>query len=265
MRDQRLLSRVSCLKSQADAYYRNESISMVGTLALVGSGEFLDVMHPIDAALLERVGGATRARVVVIPSAAAPDGPQVVAQWVELGIAHFSGLGAAVTAAAITMREHADDPQMIARIAAANFIYFSGGKPGTLLRILIGSGAWAAVQSVYERGGVLAGCSAGAMILGSHLIEPRLRFGWPWAFVEAFGLVHDSIIIPHYDAGATRVGGLLARSLPRGLTLIGVDEQTALVSDDRGWQVLGRAGVELRRRGSRLIYRSGAHLEIVKE
>lgn len=238
---------------------------MAGTLALVGSGEFLDVMRPVDAALLERVGGAAQARAVVIPTAAAPDGPQVVARWIELGTAHFSGLGATVAAAAMTTRQHADDPQMIARIAAANFIYFSGGKPGTLLRILIGTGAWAAVQSVYERGGVLAGCSAGAMILGSHLIEPRLRFGWPWAFVEAFGLVPNSLIIPHYDAGATRVGGLLARSLPPSLTLIGVDEQTALVSDDRGWQVLGRAGVELRQRGSRRVYRGGERLGIIKE
>ncbi len=235
---------------------------MAGTLALVGSGEFLDSMRPVDAVLLERVGGAAQARVVVIPTAAVPDGPQVVARWAALGTAHFSGLGSAVAAAAITTRQHADDPQMIARIAAANFVYFSGGKPGTLLRILIGTGAWAAVQSVYEHGGVLAGCSAGAMILGSHLIEPRLRFGWPWAFVEAFGLVHESIVVPHYDAGATRVGGLLAHSLPPGLTLIGVDEQTALVSDDRGWQVLGRAGAELRRRGWRRAYRSGERLNL---
>jgi cyanophycinase len=235
---------------------------MPGTLALVGSGEFLDVVRPIDAALLERVGGAARARVVVIPTAAAPDGPEVVARWVELGIAHFSRLGAAVEAVPITTRTHADDPQMIAPIVAANFVYFSGGKPGLLLRTLIGTNAWAAVQAVYERGGVLAGCSAGAMILGSHLIQPRLRFGWPWVFVEAFGLVPSSIIVPHYDAGATRLGGLLARGLPPGLTLIGVDEQTALVSDDTGWQVLGRAGVELRRRGWRHVYRGGERFEI---
>ena len=100
------------------------------------------------------------------------------------------------------------------------------------------------------------------MILGSHLIQPRLRFGWPWVFGEAFGLVPGSVIIPHYDAGATRVGGLLARSLPPGLTLIGVDEQTALVSDAAGWQVLGRATVELRRRGWRRAYGAGERLDM---
>src|SRR5581483_6233077 len=161
------------------------------------------------------------------------------------------GLGAAVSACALNTRAHADDPRVIEQIAAANFVYFSGGKPGWLLSTLLGTGAWAAVRSVYERGGVLAGCSAGAMILGSHLIAPRLRLGWPWDFVEAFGLVPSSTIIPHYDAGAARLAGLLARSLPAGVALIGVDEQTALVSDGGGWQVWGHAGVELRRAGAR--------------
>lgn len=234
---------------------------MGGTLALVGSGEFLDAMRLVDGVLLDRVGGP--ARVVIIPTAAAPDGPAVVERWVALGRAHFGGLGAAADAATITTRAHADDPQMIARIAAANLVYFSGGKPGTLLATLAGTGAWAAVRAVYDRGGVLAGCSAGAMILGSHLIAPRLRFGWPWEFVEAFGLVAKSVIIPHYDAGAARVGGLLARRLPREASLIGIDEQTALVSDGAGWQVLGRAGVELRGRGGRRVYRSGERLRLV--
>jgi cyanophycinase len=185
-----------------------------------------------------------------------------VARWSALGTAHFGGLGAAVSAAAMTTRAHADDPGIIEQIAAANFVYFSGGKPGWLLSTLIGTGAWDAVRSVYERGGVLAGCSAGAMILGSHLIAPRLRLGWPWGFVEAYGLVPNSTIIPHYDAGAVRLAGLLARSLPAGVTLIGVDEQTALVSDRDGWRIWGRAGVDLRRAGARRAYRAGERLTL---
>jgi hypothetical protein len=66
---------------------------MAGTLALVGSGEFLDSMRAIDGQLLERVGGATQARMLIIPTASAPDGPQVFARWLDLGRAHFSELG----------------------------------------------------------------------------------------------------------------------------------------------------------------------------
>ena len=200
---------------------------MAGTLALVGSGEFLERMRGVDAQLLARVGGAALARVVIIPTAAVPDGPQVVARWIELGRAHFTDLGAAVDAAPIATRADADDPAIAARIAAANVVYFSGGRPGFLRATLKDTCAWAAVRAVYDQGGVLAGCSAGAMILGAKLIAPRLRLGWPWRLDDAFGLV------PHYDAGPAPLFALVRHSLPPSLTLLGIDEDTALISDAR--------------------------------
>ena len=93
---------------------------MAGTLALVGSGEFLKSMRVVDELLLARAGRAAQARVVIIATASAPDGAQIVERWIELGCAHFAGLGAAVEAAPIVTRADADDPAMIARIAAAN-------------------------------------------------------------------------------------------------------------------------------------------------
>lgn len=233
---------------------------MAGTLALVGSGEFLDRMREVDAQLLARVGGAALARVVIIPTASVPDGPQVVARWIELGRAHFTALGVAVDGAPIATRADADDPAIAARIAAANFIYISGGRPGFLRATLKGTRAWVAVQTVYDHGGVLAGCSAGAMILGAKLIAPRLRFGWPWRFDDAFGLVPNTLILPHYDAGPAPLFALVRRSLPPTLTLLGIDEDTALISGAHGWQVAGRSGVEVARAGQRVRYRSGAQL-----
>jgi cyanophycinase-like exopeptidase len=70
---------------------------------------------------------------------------------------------------------YADDPALVARIAAANVVYLSGGKPGFLLNTLRGSHAWDAVHEVYARDRGLAGCSAGAMILGAKLTAPALR------------------------------------------------------------------------------------------
>jgi cyanophycinase len=233
---------------------------MAGTLALVGSGEFLERMRGVDAQLLARVGGAALARVVIIPTASVPDGPQVVARWIDRGRAHFTGLGAAVDAAPIATRADADDPAIVARIAAANVVYFSGGRPGFLRATLKETRAWAAVRAVYDQGGVLAGCSAGAMILGAKLIAPRLRLGWPWRFDDAFGLVPNTLILPHYDAGPAPLFALVRRSLPPTLTLLGIDEDTALISDDHGWQVAGQRGVEVARAGQRQRYRSGAHL-----
>ena len=119
---------------------------MSGTLALVGSGEFLDTMRPVDALLLDAVGGPAHARVVVIPTASAPDGPEVMASWAERGKAHFVALGASVDAAIIADRAGADDPANVARIAAANLVYLSGGKPDFLLATLRGTRAWDAIR-----------------------------------------------------------------------------------------------------------------------
>ena len=58
-------------------------------------------------------------------------------------------------------RASADDPNLAAAIAGANFVYLSGGKPDYLYRTLAGSLAWEAIQAVLAGGGLLAGCSAG--------------------------------------------------------------------------------------------------------
>ena len=73
----------------------------------------------------------------------------------------------------------------------------------------------------------------------------------------ALGVVGRVIVLPHFDRMASRMGretlALLAASVPAGLTLIGVDEDTALVHVHDGpppggpslWQVMGRQGVSV--------------------
>src|SRR5205085_2302260 len=70
------------------------SISVPGTVALIGAGEYLPPIMAVDKVLLERVGG--RPRVVVLPTAAAPDGPGVAERWAQMGVEHFTQSGATV-------------------------------------------------------------------------------------------------------------------------------------------------------------------------
>lgn len=196
--------------------------------------------------------------VVVIPSAAIPDGPQVVERWASMGRAHFAALGVTVDVITIGAGAGADDAEVAARIAAANLVYLSGGQPGFLLDTLRGTITWDAVLGVYARNGVIVGCSAGAMVLGAALVAPRLQR--PLATRPAFGLVPHILILPHYDALPTLLRGLAMRLLPSTLTVIGIDEETALIQDGASWLVQGRSGVELRRAGARMRYRSGATL-----
>ena len=78
-----------------------------GPLALVGSGEFLDVMEPVDAGLLE---GRPR-RAVVIPTAAALEGDDRVAYWLDLGRRHYEGMGVAFVGLDVRSAEDAGRPR----------------------------------------------------------------------------------------------------------------------------------------------------------
>ena len=126
---------------------------MTGTIALVGSGEFLPPIRPLDQKLLEHIQETPR--VVVLPTASAPDGTGVPERWARMGVEHFTALGAQVEPAMLLTREDAEKPAIVEQIAQANFVYFSGGKPRYLLETLQGTAAWAAVETLYARGGVV--------------------------------------------------------------------------------------------------------------
>ncbi len=146
---------------------------MAGTLALVGAGEFLETMSGVDRQLLDRSGGV---KVAIIPTASAPDGPGVPERWIRQGIDHFARLGASPIGVLALDRAACDDPQNVEPVRDADLVYFSGGKPDYLHATLTGTALWSAVEAVLDRGGVVAGCSAGAMIMGGYV--PDFRCGW---------------------------------------------------------------------------------------
>src|SRR5437588_12078338 len=90
-----------------------------GPVALVGSGEFLPAMEPVDAALL--AGRPTRA--VFLPTAAGPEGPERVDYWLRLGADHYRRLGAEPVPLAVLDRSDADDPALAAQVAGAGLVY----------------------------------------------------------------------------------------------------------------------------------------------
>ena len=50
-------------------------------------------MAEFDAGLLAATG-RSRPRVVILPTAAAPDGEATFRRWADMGVVHFSALGA---------------------------------------------------------------------------------------------------------------------------------------------------------------------------
>ncbi|HLJ33801.1 MAG TPA: Type 1 glutamine amidotransferase-like domain-containing protein [Ktedonobacteraceae bacterium] len=209
-----------------------------GTVALIGAGEYLPAIATVDQQLLERVSGTPH--VVVLPTAAVPDGPVVAERWIQMGIDHFTRLAATVEPIRLFTRADANNDAIVTKLAAANFIYFSGGKPRYLLETLKGTTAWQAICSVYASGGVIAGCSAGAMILGGVLFDfPRV-----WRTLPALALVPDIAVIPHFDEIPSFITTMI-RSVARKTTVAGIDGSTALVGTEGQWTVLGQGKVTL--------------------
>ncbi len=229
---------------------------MSGTLALVGAGEFLETMAEVDRQLLTRAGGT---RVVILPTASAPDGPGVPERWLRMGIEHFTRLGAQAEGLLALDRAACDDPTNAARVCAANLVYFSGGKPDYLLQTLQDTAVWSAVCEVLQRSGVVAGCSAGAMIMGGYVPEFSRRIGIPSinGWHSSFGLVPNAIIIPHYNEFPELTTNLMFGGRPAGTLVIGIDAHTALVGLDHNWQVQGAGRVTVRHGREAKRYTSG--------
>ncbi len=228
-----------------------------GLLALVGSGEYLAVMDAIDRRLLANTG-KPQPRVVCLPTAAGQEGPVSVGKWMGMGVAHFVRLGAEVQALPVIDRASADDAGYAEAIRAADFIYFSGGSPGYLHRTLDGSAVCAAVLEARARGASLAGCSAGAMILGQYLPE---RFSLNPHFGAGFGILPNCVLLPHFDRLPARniAVATLRKNLNADAYALGVDENTALVGrPGETWEVMGVGNVLVMTRGHSVEHKPGA-------
>jgi cyanophycinase len=230
---------------------------MPGPVALVGAGEFLPAMADLDAGLLLATG-RSRPRVAIVPTASYPDGEDVFNHWAAMGVAHFAGLGAEVEPVLVRDRAEADDPAAAQAIGEADMIYLSGGKPGYLLDALRGSAVGTSLAAAHERGAVLAGCSAGAMVLAGHAFDFRFRLPpWPLRWRPGLGFVPGASVVPHYDAWPEPLSALIAFQAPRGSVVLGIDEETALVGQAGTWEVRGRSRVTVWRGRHRDRYRAG--------
>jgi cyanophycinase len=230
---------------------------MPGPVALVGAGEFLPAMSEFDAGLLVATG-RSRPRVAILPTASYPDGEETFARWAALGVSHFGALGAEVEPVLVRDRAGADDPAAAQAIGEADLVYLSGGKPAYLLDVLEASAVGRAIAAAHQRGAVLAGCSAGAMVLAGHAFDFRVGLlPWPLRWRAGLGLVPGASVVPHYDAWPEPLSALVALQAPHDSLVLGIDEETAVVGRDGAWQVYGRSRVTVWRGRRRDRYRAG--------
>jgi cyanophycinase len=226
----------------------------MGYLLLEGGAEFGGRMREPDLKAMELAGGLD-APIRIIPTAAAPDNNHQRAG--NNGIRWFQKLGARdVLSLPLVDQTSANDENIARALREAKLIYMLGGFTGYLGETLKGSLAWRAALEAYARGAVIAGSSAGAMVMCGFYYDPGKG-----QIVEGLDLVPDSLVLPHHNTfGKGWASRLLEIS---DVTLIGIDEGTGMLGDGGGtWTVYGGGEVTLYRNHQVEIQSSGSTFSV---
>lgn len=206
----------------------------MGTLALIGGSEWQERCS-FDAELL-----ATSAskEVIVLPTAAAYESPESSVAWATQ---YFKKLGAKVKGVMILSHADAMDERLYAPLVDASFIYMGGGSPLHLRSVLKSSPAWGAIVDSYRNGAVLAGSSAGAMVITDPMADPR-----GGALTVGLGLLRHVAVVPHFDTWPKEREARTVSLASEKILVVGIDEETALIRrSDSSWYTEGAGQVQI--------------------
>ncbi len=227
---------------------------MEGYILLEGGAEFGGQMSEPDRRAIELAGGPG-ALISIIPTAAAPDNNDQRAG--RNGVNWFKSLGATdVESLPLIDKASANDPAIANQVSQSRLIYLLGGFTGYLAETLKDSASWQAMLNAYSNGVVIAGSSAGAMVLCQYYYDPGRS-----QIVEGLGLLPNTCVLPHHNTFGKGWAQRMTVYLPNAV-LLGIDEQTGMLDDGDGgrkigWRVYGQGAVTLYRNGQPTIYKAG--------
>ncbi len=234
---------------------------MSGTIVLAGGDEFRVGCEDMDREVM-RASGRDSARVLIVPTAAVT-GP---AKAANDGVTHFGGLGGNASQLMVLESAQASDADFCKPVNDSDVVYFTGGNPDHLLDTLRGSTLLRFLMEGMERGLVLGGSSAGAMVMGSVMRRPPLytsksdgesRDRW----VEGLGIAPGICVLPHHerrDPAETLAD--LRKSAPIGVTYLGIDARTCVLGAPGNWLVAGFGKVTVYRENDFVVYGAGDRL-----
>lgn len=213
----------------------------MGYLVLQGGSEFGGQMRASDLRAIELAGG-NDAELSIVPAAAAPDRNHHRAG--HNGRRWFQSLGARnVSVLPLIDRESADNRLIAVRLRRSRLIYLLGGFPEYLAGVLQGTRSWEAIRAAFNGGAIVAGSSAGAMVMGAFFFNPVNQ-----TIIKGLGMLRETSVIPHFNTFGRRWIVRLQKELPSAI-LIGIDEETGAINDGPGgtWSVYGQGAVRLYR------------------
>jgi cyanophycinase len=211
----------------------------MGFILLEGGAEFGGRMADPDRQAM-RLAGGPDVPISIIPAAAASDNNHQQAG--QNGVDRFQGLGATnVSVLPLIDSASANDSEIVAALTRSKLIYLLGGFPRYLGQALDGSRSWQVISNAYRSGVVVAGSSAGAMVLCEYYYDPVSSQA-----VKGLNLLERICILPHHNTFGKDWVPQLKKQLP-DTVLVGIDEETGALKDasQDDWRVYGKGKVTL--------------------
>lgn len=151
-----------------------------------------------------------------------------------------------------------DSDSNLLKVENVKGVYFTGGDQSRLTKALLGSKLLERIKEIYNKGGVIAGTSAGAAVMSSVMITGEELINKDTVNVfnsitkgniktaEGFGLIKNAIVDQHF-LKRKRTNRLISIVLEKpNLIGIGIDESTAIIANpDNSFEVLGESLVTI--------------------
>jgi cyanophycinase-like exopeptidase len=145
---------------------------------------------PHEAAILARVRNPARPLSAVVMQGALPEPSDADLAGLR---SHFctQGVEVVLSDSGLATRADAYRRSVADRLAAADLVLITGGSPELLGERTIGTPALVALRAASENGAVIAGCSAGAVVIGAGMVVGRRSLGlWGW--------LPRTVVAPHF-------------------------------------------------------------------
>ena len=153
-------------------------------------------------------------------------------------------------------KSRADDNAFIQPSKTFGVVYFTGGSPEHLLTTLKDSQLLKSILAALDEGLVLAGSSAGAMVMGSLMRRPG---DGNWG--EGLGIVPGTAVLPHHEnSNPANTSRELLGQVPEDLTVLGIDARTGCLGRPGNWRVVGSGKVTVYRGSDWQVYQPGVAL-----
>jgi len=201
-------------------------------LCLQGGNELLPPSREMDRALLAMAGPGP---VVVVPLASTPG-----ADYARTGahaLAYFTDLGADAVLAP-DARKDADGAAEA--VDGAGYIVMTGGSPRTLRDALAATGLGDHIRAAADRGVLVMGSSAGAMVACCTTLLPQWR-GNP-NVGPGLGLLDGYVVVPHFDGRRT---AWVRAGLAAEPAVLGIPENSGVLVEGGRLTSLGQAPATL--------------------